>query len=191
MCLGVCRPHLSLVIGLLLVVLVGASADDKKSRSTRRDPAGLTVQMGRFRSLFAEWDLNNDGYLDKAELAKGFRGANAKAYAPAPGSSASHKSIAAKYPDHEFLIELDQDHDGKVSRAEFMDWARSYLKAPSHAKQSQAKINQKEKQLKSNLSAEEKKKVTDELKAEKQALAEQKKELKFLQTLEKHLQRMK
>ena len=114
MCLGNCRPHLSLAIGLLLVVVAWASADDKKARSTRPDPAGLTLQMGRFRSLFAEWDLNNDGYLDKAELAKAFRGANAKAYAPSPGSSAAHKSIAAKYPDHEFLIELDQDHDGKV-----------------------------------------------------------------------------
>jgi hypothetical protein len=178
---------------LLFVALAANGADDKPgSHKARRDPAGLSAQMGQFRSLFAAWDLNQDGFLDKTELARAFRGASAKPYAPVPGSAGSPKSLAHKYPDHEFLIQLDQNNDGKISRAEFMDWARSYLEGMKKYAARESRLSQKEKQLKEgNLSADEKKKISEEIKFERKALAEQKKELKHLETIEKHLQRLK
>jgi len=186
------RAGTVLGVGLVVLIVLPAAADEKtKSRVVRRDPAGATAEMGKFRSLFAAWDLNQDGFLDKQELAKAFRGASAKPYLPTAGSTVSAKSIASKYPDHEFLIQLDQDNDGKVSRYEFMDWARSYVGNMKKLKDGEARISQKEKQLKANLTSEEKKKLAEELKAERKALAEQKKELKHLQTIEKHLQHLK
>ena len=60
------------------------------------------------------------------------------------------------------------------------------------AQQGAADLVEKEKQLKAGgLSADEKKKLSEEVKAERKALAEQKKELKQLEMIEKHLQRLK
>lgn len=62
--------------GLLMLFGLAAPAAD----NTPKDPPGTSALMGQLRATFAAWDLNKDGYLDKEELAKAFRGPNAKPY---------------------------------------------------------------------------------------------------------------
>jgi Ca2+-binding EF-hand superfamily protein len=190
MCCFTKQFRAALLVALFASLVLSTAGADKPSK-VRRDPAGSTALMGKFRSLFANWDLNKDGYLDKGELAKAFRGADAKPYEPATGSPLSAKRVARKYPDHEFLIELDQDGDGKISRTEFMDWARSYAGEMKKVNEGQDRVGHKEKQLRGDLPAAEKKKLTEELKQERKALADLRKQMKHLQTIEKHLQHVK
>jgi hypothetical protein len=125
------RRFLGLLVVLALAVpLRGAGPKEKP------DPAGTTLYMGQLRDLFATWDRNHDGYLDKEELARGFRGPKAKPYDAAvagpakspPGETAKDKPGPdyVQYPDFHFLAQLDQNNDGKISRAEFLTWAREY-----------------------------------------------------------------
>jgi Ca2+-binding EF-hand superfamily protein len=189
MCWRLSLSCAGLAIGLSAITTLPVGSGEKPK--SNRDPAGTTTLMGKFRSLFDAWDLNKDGFLDKEELAKAFRGSNAKPYVKSPGNVESARAIARKFPDHEFLIQLDQDGDGKISRMEFMDWARSYVKDMNKVKDGQQSVSQKEKSLKNTLPADEKKKLTDELKLERQALADMQKQMKHLQTIEKHLQHIK
>lgn len=132
-----------LVVLALAAPLLGAGPKEKP------DPAGTTLYMGQLRDLFATWDRNHDGYLDKQELARGFRGPKAKPYdagAPAPdaASAAANKDKAgpdyAKYPDFHFLAQLDQNNDGKISRAEYLTWAREFAVRWKKADAVQAKL---------------------------------------------------
>jgi EF-hand domain pair len=116
------------------------------------DVPTTTTIRGQLRLLFKTWDLNDDGYLDREELAKAFRGARAKPYespphgttednkdqgkgeSKSPGSKGDKADKAdkgdkpdyAKYPDYVFLTEVDENGDGKISRKEFETWARGY-----------------------------------------------------------------
>jgi hypothetical protein len=187
---------------LLLLSAMTVIGADPKPASQLPDPPRTEVYMAQFRLWFDRGDLDKDGYLDKEELAKIFRGPNAHPYdyvppkitpgekktddkadpakpddkkdpakpddkkdpaakpddkkdpAPKaddkkdpakpddkkdpakpddskdPGKSSSEsnkdpkKLDYTKFPDYVFLIQLDQDMDGKISRDEFLSWAR-------------------------------------------------------------------
>lgn len=66
----------------------------------------------RLDASFAQADKNKDGVLDADELAKVFRGPNAKVIDDKIGSKEAH-------PDHAFMDAWDADKDGKISRSEF------------------------------------------------------------------------
>jgi hypothetical protein len=69
------------VRSLLLVTVTSLfAAAPVVAQTTKRDPAGTGPIMTQLRGLFFSWDLDKDGYLDKNEMAKAFRGPSAKAY---------------------------------------------------------------------------------------------------------------
>ncbi len=67
----------------------------------------------RLDASFDQADKNKDGFLDAEELAKSFRGPNAKVIADKLGTKGE------AHPDHAFLDAWDANKDGKVSKAEF------------------------------------------------------------------------
>ena len=186
-CLPLC------VLDLVLIALspLPAQGDDKGAGKPKKDYAGTSVLMGQFRELFAVWDLNKDGFLDKSELAKAFRGANAKPYEPKSKATTAIKADLAKYPDYQFLVHLDQNGDGKISHEEFLDWARSYAQELKKVRSTRSRIAQRERKLKQQPAGADRKKLLAELRAEQKALAEQKKQMHQLDVIEKHLQHVK
>jgi Ca2+-binding EF-hand superfamily protein len=173
-----------ILAAILMLALAGAAADAQDTTKTNKeppDPPGTTLYMTQLRALFDAWDLNGDGYLDKEELAKAFRGPNAKPYDydPKAGKSTDPKTTTdpkdppkdpdpkdppkdtttkdttktdpkkpdyTMYPDYNFLVALDTDGDGMISRKEFMAWARDFavqLKLQSDQTQKLLQVQQK------------------------------------------------
>jgi hypothetical protein len=141
----------SLVIGLLFVLALGVTAQDstrdKKSKGKEQpDPPRTTVYMNQLRQVFGNWDRDKDNYLDKKELAIAFRGAGAKPYdsretkdseSKTEDKTEKDKSTSdrdkpkktpdySKYPDYQFLTQVDRDRDDRIGRDEFLEWAREY-----------------------------------------------------------------
>lgn len=65
-----------------------------------------------YDAWFTKWDRNKDGFLDAEELAKAYRGLNAKVIADKAGAKETH-------PEHLFLSAWDANKDGKLSMAEY------------------------------------------------------------------------
>lgn len=73
---------------------------------------------------FDKYDLNKDGYLDAAELAKAFRGASAK---PVEHKETGKAHVETQHPDHAFLEAWDADKDEKISKGEFEKYEQQAL----------------------------------------------------------------
>lgn len=116
------------VLGLML----GTSAGKQPPRPPgpapiRHDP----LVDAQLRVSFARMDLDKDGLLDDAELARAFRGPRAKPM-PLPSFNDKGEIVSPggqpglKYPDQVYLLALDQDGDGKISWTEFDAYGEAY-----------------------------------------------------------------
>jgi hypothetical protein len=161
-----------------IVSVMPVLADDPP----KPDPAGTGPYMSQLRAWFKAADLDNDGYLDKAELAKVFRGANAKPFDFKNGDDAKDKDASrgaeetgtkpdySKYPDYIFLTQLDKDKDDKVSKDEFENWARDYAVQLKHLDEQLRKVLAAEQRLARAETKKEIEALQRELKAEQNAL---------------------
>ena len=177
-------PIVCLILAVPVIAPGRADADDKASR---KDPAGSSYVMGQLRLLFDSWDLNRDDFLDRAELAKAFRGPGAHPYT----GQAPAVKVGLKYPDYQFLIQVDQNRDGKISRTEFEDWARGYVSRRSKVRSAERRLAALEKKMQNEAKAEDKKALAMEIDKQKQLLEIQKKQIHYIETIEKHLTRRK
>jgi hypothetical protein len=144
------------MLAVTLTVAGQDSEQGKKKKKGKgpADPPRTTLYMNQLRALFARWDTNKDDFLDKKELAVAFRGAGARPFdAGETKATAKEDSKAdekkdedkkdekkdtsakdkagktpdySKYPDYQFLTQLDKDRDDQVSRDEFLEWGREY-----------------------------------------------------------------
>jgi len=174
---------LGLAAFLLSTLSAGtAPADDPPKKP---DPPGTGVYMNQLRAWFKAADLDNDGYLDKAELAKAFRGKDAKPYdfkkdgdkkddaekgKDSSQSTKGDKPDYSQYPDYVFLTHLDKDNDEKVSKDEFENWARDYAVQLRNLDDQIRKVARLEARLAAATTRTEIQNVDRELSAERDAL---------------------
>ena len=124
--------RLLLSCAALLFCFALALADKPKSEKD-------TNIADQAKQVFDKYDANKDDFLDKAELAKMFRGSSAK---PAPEKKKDDAKKTDKpeklLPDEEFLQKWDKNGDEKLSRDEFEAAYKDYLQhQEKEAKQSQ------------------------------------------------------
>ena len=171
------------LLTLLVVFLVTLPtlADDPPKKP---DPPGTGPYMTQLRAWFKAADLDSDGYLDKAELAKAFRGADAKPFdfkkdadkkddvkeKDSSDSKKPDKPDYSNYPDYQFLKLVDKDLDEKVSKDEFETWAREYAVELKKQDDQLKKVLLAEQRLANATSKKEIQQLERELKSERDAL---------------------
>jgi hypothetical protein len=108
-----------------------------RAKARIKDPRVLQV-INDLEALFRSWDENKDGYVDAAELARAFRGPDAKPYQPGAGTDSTGPAkegagksdklrpdqLRKKYPDYDFLLRWDEDRDDRISFDEFIEFGR-------------------------------------------------------------------
>ena len=126
--------HRLIPLAALAALLLAAAAHGQFSIP----PAGTAKPAGKYplldyklRLAFDRMDLNKDGYLDRDELAKAFRGAKAKAAPPLYDDkgqvTVGGRQAPTKYPDLMFLTALDKDGDDQISWNEYRTyWETAY-----------------------------------------------------------------
>jgi hypothetical protein len=85
-------------------------------------------------------------------------------------SQSKTKPDYSKYPDYQFLTQLDKDGDDRISKAEFEDWARDYAVQLKTQTDAQNRIAQAEARLNGKLSQKERQQLERDLKHERDAL---------------------
>jgi hypothetical protein len=152
--------------------------------ATPRLAAGGKLNTAQYQQQlgdrFTSWDLNGDGFLDKEELAKAFRGKDARPYdegntryklmsvalvsLPRP-SMAVQLAVAdrlgeakaitdySKYADFQFLIAADTNNDQQVSLPEFKAWAKGYAKSLAQRDQARTALQKAQAKMSSAKSA--------------------------------------
>ncbi|MBX9581621.1 MAG: EF-hand domain-containing protein [Gemmataceae bacterium] len=128
---------------LLAAGLIAVTTGPAAAFPTGRRPA--PVNPHPLDGAFARADTNKDGFLDKDELAREFRGPNAKAVVThSEGSDAAKPKVHADaaHPDHTFLEVYDADHDGRISKAEFERYDQQVRAGLQRAKSLQQRMTQ-------------------------------------------------
>jgi hypothetical protein len=86
------------------------------------DPPGTSGIMARYRLWFAAADTNNDGMLDKEELAKAFRGPNAKPFdyvpPPKPAKGKAEEKDKANKPESEHSSKSENSEKDRAEKSE-------------------------------------------------------------------------
>lgn len=113
----------SLIICLSALAISGMAAPKAAAAPAPHNNPG----QRNAHALFARWDLDNDGVLDAAELAKAFRGPKAK---PVNGKPA----LDDQHADHAFLARFDSNKDRKIDRAEFEKYEQTFISNNNHRK---------------------------------------------------------
>jgi hypothetical protein len=122
-----CWPGRGWPLGLAVLAAVLSWAGFGSPRAAAAVPT-LTVIRAQLKQVFNAWDLNSDGFLDKAELAKAFRGPGAKPFdyrakGKNPEKIPRKQPDYSSYPDYQFLVQLDTDKDQRISKKEWTAWA--------------------------------------------------------------------
>jgi hypothetical protein len=130
--------RLALAVGLAgLLVAPPLVADDKPAKE--QASGANSALVGQLKAVFASWDLNKDGFLDKAELAKAFRGPDAKPFDYTPkGKDAdrdkpkdSDKKDADKGDDKDADKDAPKDSDKDDANGADKDPAKATSKSSS------------------------------------------------------------
>lgn len=124
------------VILAALVLLLGTTvlpAAPQKPAAKPAAPKHDPVVEAQLRASFGRVDLNRDGSLDEDELARAFRGVNAKPparpetkYDEKGNPISSGEVDLKKYPDQVYLLALDKNGDNRISWAEFEEYGEAY-----------------------------------------------------------------
>jgi hypothetical protein len=194
-----------LALGLMILMTLSVAAQDssKKEKKKEADPPRTSPWMNQLRALFALWDKNKDDYLDKSELAIAFYGAGAKPYDANESKTPSLKtedrseskkdeSARDKKPDYSgradyvFLIQLDKDNDERISRAEYMSWARDYATQLRDQAESQKKLLQLQQQA-TKAKGKNKKNLESQIKKQQDQINKLEKQIRRFKQVQKSL----